>query len=69
MGDEEPVGLVGVGKGYPTSEFFTASNRNGLWLTQGGKDSLAVGSCRGPAPVDPGNSKRGGVGEDQETTA
>ena len=44
MGDEEPVGLVGVGKGCPTSEFFTASNRNGLWLTQGGKDSLAVGS-------------------------
>ena len=25
--------------------------------------------CRGPAPVDPGNSKRDGVGEDQETTA
>ena len=25
--------------------------------------------CRGPAPVDPGNSKRDGVGVDQERIA
>ena len=39
------------------------------WYIQCFASLLEVGRCRGPAPVDPGNSKRGWRWRDQKTSA